>query len=46
VKLAGGPPHRDVVGLRITLSRASNAVVKDLLSNAWRRKAPKSLATK
>ena len=37
---------KKVAGLRVTLAKASNAVVKDLLSNAWRRKAPKSLATK
>ena len=37
---------KKVAGLRVTLGKASNAVVKELLANAWRRKAPKSLATK
>jgi len=34
---------RKVVGLRVTLARASPGVVKRLLSEAWRAKAPKSL---
>ena len=37
---------KKVVGLRVTLSKASNPVVKELLANAWRRKSPKALATK
>jgi hypothetical protein len=34
-----------VVGLRVQLPRADAAVVGRLLEKAWRRKAPKSLAT-
>lgn len=32
-----------VVGLRVALPRARSALVRDLLLQAWRRKAPKSL---
>ena len=33
-----------VVGLRVTLGNAKPAVVKHLLNEAWRRKAPRTLA--
>lgn len=32
-----------VVGLRVSLAKADPGVVKDLLRQAWRRKAPKAL---
>ena len=32
-----------VVGVRITLAKASAGVVKDLVTAAWKHKAPKSL---
>jgi hypothetical protein len=35
-----------VVGLRIELSGISPTMVKDLVTFAWRSKAPKSLLTK
>ena len=35
---------KKVVGLRVTLAKASTSVVKQLLANAWKRKAPKALA--
>ena len=35
---------KKVVGLRVTLGKASTAVVKNLLANAWKKKAPKALA--
>jgi hypothetical protein len=34
---------KKVVGVRVTLAKAPAALVKALLANAWRRKAPKSL---
>jgi hypothetical protein len=34
-----------VVGLRITLARAKPALVRELLTQAWRRRAPKRLLT-
>jgi len=33
-----------VVGLRVFLPKADSSVVNDLISKAWRRKAPKNLA--
>ena len=33
-----------VVGLRVELAKAEAGVVKDLVLQAWRRKAPKALA--
>ena len=33
---------KKVVGVRVTLAKASPAVVAALLANAWRRKAPKA----
>jgi hypothetical protein len=35
---------KKVVGLRLTLAKASTAVVKRLLASAWKRKAPRALA--
>lgn len=35
-----------VIGLRIALAKATPAVVKQLVSQAWENKAPKSLRTK
>ena len=34
---------KKVVGLRVRLAGATPAVVKGLLGNAWRRKAPKAM---
>lgn len=34
---------KKVLGLRVTLAKAPVAVVRGLLDNAWRRKAPKAL---
>lgn len=36
---------RKAVGLRVTLARATPAVVEALLREAWARKAPRALAT-
>jgi hypothetical protein len=35
---------KKVVGVRVTLAAADAALVRRLLENAWRRKAPKALA--
>jgi hypothetical protein len=34
---------KKVLGVRVTLAKAPAALVKALLANAWRRKAPKGL---
>lgn len=34
---------KKVVGVRVSLSPAKSAVVRDLLAAAWKRKAPKAL---
>ena len=34
---------KKVVGVRVILAKADAAVVKAMLANAWRRKAPKAL---
>jgi len=34
---------KKVVGVRVTLAKATPAVVRAMLQNAWRRKAPKAL---
>ena len=36
---------KKVVGVRVRLTGAKTAVVRDLLQGAWRRKAPKALAS-
>jgi hypothetical protein len=37
---------KKVLGLRVSLGEASVAAVKEMLGQAWRAKAPKSLAAK
>ena len=36
---------KEVRGVRVSLSKASPAVVEELLRSAWKRKAPKRLST-